>query len=447
MDYKSFSFNPNLQTFSKHQLLQTDVPMLTSALMSSYLSKQTIHPLWNRISQSPLFSRYKNISKANDLFSSDFPAYLLYLFNEFGKNHNNSHYFSSCFSKYSNENQLNAICEAAAFLTTANIKFPSILLSENFILPLISISTTNKGFSALMSLQALSNIIENSEESASILFKFNIFENLKKIYETNNSELSWMAAYTISSLAKYDFGDFFVQTIFHFFIEHSNKSSQIFDISLRAFVFLSVHHPHYLYQQNIVDLLYNLIRKDTSVINHQCFSILCQLIINFPDVIQHLHQLGIFSKILMIFSSTPANYCIEFLCITLKLTRDFDSIIFNNDFLDIFSKFYQNEKNLFKNSMTRLFIIALSSSNVEIISNILNSQLVLDLFDTIAQNEKNIADLLILAFDRAFSMVDNDDFSPVISEFADCLNEIDPISSPELYSIAQNILTTKFSQT
>ena len=415
-------------------------------IYNASISNIKVDSSWNRIIKSNIFIRYQKIVNPQEIMQTDFNFYLEHLFSEYQKNNNSkTQYFSSLFSRSKDETFLETICEAAEFITSFDNRMPPNFLSEKMIMLLIDISFTNKGKSSCFVLKTLKNITEFSYDAASFLLKNGFLGNFISLFNNAQSnEIKLFTAFLISSLAKYDNGDESAQIIFDFFMDLPLRFPSFFEISLRAFSLLVEHHKNLFINTTLVKMFCNYINLDNDSLNYSCFSILSRLCEINSSIIDFMYNQHIFKKVYAILSVKPSILCFDFLINVVKSTRNYDLIIYNDEFLALFEHLYENNRFIIKSKISYLYGLALLNCHQSILTKILNSNIFIDLIDLIsASNSYELMELLIRGINRAFSMVDPSFFSEeyfceFLQNLSTILNSIN--TTCELHSYVCSIL-------
>lgn len=456
--YLSIFWSHTFMHYKSAQIIKNNTPIFNTnafdnSLVKHYVSHNFLSskPIWNKIIQSSCFKCYSNLDQSCDLFQTDFPDYLAFTLDEHFQKKTKSNYFSSFFSRNDNSSQLNSICEAAAFLTATSKALPQILLSDQFILPLIHISKTSCGLSAIMSLKTLSNIAENSFESSQLLLSMELLpEIIKLALSQTDVQIKIHSMFLISSFAKFDHGYDVANSIFSFFYESSQITLDLLNISLRAFSFLSQHHCIFFNQPIFIDKLFDFVQVDCDLINSQCFLIFINLIHLDFQVIDHLFQIGVFSKIYDILNSRFSFYCIDFLEAVLIKTRGYDDIIFDQDFINLYENFLETENNENKLRIIDLIKISFLNSNVHILFSIYDSSIFNSVFEIISGSnfDLSISKSILIGIGRLFTLIgdecnSNDEY---IQEYCEILEEIGLTDDDELNCLIEQFLNANSQQ-
>lgn len=249
-----------------------------------------------KLPDSPYFIQYNRTIDSDNLFNSDFPLFLMTLFQEYFKNRSNkSNYFSFYFST-DRDKKLEAYLETALYLTSQFL--PECFFNPDFFSFLINQSTKSNCKSSKLSILILTNMIEHSFEAVQLLLTMELFPKISHLISspTSNQEIKLISYFLLSSLAIYDLGDFSID-LYNFFIQHSGDSNDVFRISLRVFSFLSQHHHAIINQQQIIDKLLTLIVPGCSISNENCLKILIHNLHNHPQNIDYVANHGLFEII------------------------------------------------------------------------------------------------------------------------------------------------------
>lgn len=418
-------------------------------LLKYYISNKyfSINPQWNKIIQSQYFKIYDNISNPCDLFKTDFPDYLAYRFNEYFQKKSKSNYFSIFFSRSENSFELDSICEAAAFLTETSQLLPQILLSDQFISQLIYITENYCGFPALMSLKTLSNIAENSFESSELLLSKELLQKASELVTSSSDrQIKNQSMFLISSFAKFDHGEDIANKIFTFFFESPKITTDLLNISLRAFSFLSHHHNQIFNQEVLIQKIYEFVQVKHDIVNSQCFSIFINLIHLDSKVIDNLFQLGIFKHIYDILCNKFSSYCIDFIEVTLVETRNYDAVIFNQEFIALYENFIEKEKYDYKFQILNLVAISLLNSSTDILSCIYQSSIFNAVFEHMSSIDidQPFSKIILNGAGRFFTLIEDesDYFNELKQEFCETLQQIEFTDDEEINCLINQFIKT-----
>lgn len=464
MNYKSTDYG------QEGDLSESRISDINLSFVDSMINKRynSINAQWERIIQSPDFKNFSNLDCSSDLFYTNFPNYIVFLINDYYKKKSKANYFNACFSRNENQSKINAICEASAFITATSKQLPPILLSDQFLYPIIDISISKCGFPALMSLKTLLNISENSYESSKALLNINVqFLNIpENSYETsdinilsiifnlaqssNDNQIRQQALFLISSFAKFDHGDEVANSIFSFFFSFQQLTEDLFNISLRAFSLLSQHHNHLFNKDTFVNKPFELIQMNCDILNSQCFTVLINLIRFNSQILDVLFNLGIFRKIYEILTNNFSNYCIDFLEAALITSRNYDEIVFSQEFMSLYEYFFKTESNHNKIQIGKLFAISFSSCSQTLISRIICSNIFKHLFDLVSSNSQDFPYIkeFIIGVNRLFTLFDNDcdHLDDLKEEFYEVLQENQFTDDRELNILVTQSLMTNYQQ-
>lgn len=430
---------------------QFDSDLFNASLMMYYISKNyfSINPQWNKIVQSPYFKTYNNIVNPCDLFQTDFPAYLVLILNDYFQKKSKSNYFSSFFSRNDNQSQIDSICEASAFITEISQDIPDVLLSDQFISQLIHICLHSRGFAALMSLKTLSNIAENTFESSQLLLSKEILPDIFNLaLSSNDKQIKHQAMFLISSFAKFDHGEEIANAIFTFFFNSEQITTDLLNISLRAFALLSSHHNNIFNQSTLIQKIYDFIQPKCDIVNLECFSIFINIIHLNSEAIDIMSELGIFQKVFDILKINYSSYCIDFMIEVLIKTRNYDNIICNQDFISIYDFYLEKESNKNKSQIINLITISLLNSSTDILSCICNSSIFSYVFELLSSLEidDSLSKTAIIGTARALKLLENDYLNDFRQEFCEIINSVPLTDDKELNCVISNFLESNDPQ-
>ena len=367
---------------------------------------------WEGIKKTRFFQEYFRNSRIdspylpsfNEMFSSMFPRFVLEQFEKFINDEMKCNtYFNMYFKR--KEPILDFILGSLCTLTTYSDHIPTYLYSNELIRALFFLLRRNKKQYRDEIFRILLNLAKNSFASFKALMDNDILNFVIDFMRNCDDEiLISNSIYFLSWLCSFNVGDEWLNILFNLFVEYKK-----YNITLYGFSKISKWCPS-LINSNIIMHVFNSISEECTQFNNCCFICLYNCCIFQNELLHHLLDLGLITKIdYCIKKAKDLEIIIDFLILIASNTRAYDEYI--NSILQYLMNLCENQYKL-KIGFLKFVSVLLKNGGYQIINSIKDIGVISHLCESIDSSNIQNTKLILESLINYFKIVgtDNEEF-------------------------------------